>query len=77
MAWYDVLMLTLKKVNAEIKKTFPGLDMELVTDGNHYFWYAGRSTEQWRDAICYIYTLNQFEMRHFLSDINSKLVLDK
>lgn len=66
-------MLTLKKVNKAIKTEFPELDIEVVTDGNHCFWYDGRTTDRWYSHECGIYTINQFEIHDFIREIHAHL----
>lgn len=59
-------MLTLKKVNAEITKFFPGYE---VVKGDGYFYVCGPNTELWHQTMIYVYRLNMLTLPQWRADV--------
>jgi len=66
-------MITKKMVNKAIAERFEGLEIYIDSDESHNFWFGGRDVEYWFDTSIMIWTLNQFTIDKFLSEVSRLL----
>ena len=59
-------MLTLKRVNAEIAKSFP--EFELFK-GDGLFYVVGPDTELWDQTSIYVYRLNMLNLTQWVEEV--------
>lgn len=62
-------MLTLKSLNREVKKLFPGYEL---VKGSDYFYIWGPDTEMWDSTMIYVAKLNHFTLDQWLDELKFK-----
>lgn len=67
-------MLTLKTVNREIQKSFPGFEL---FKGDDIFYIVGPGTELWYQTSIYTYRLNHLTIEQWIEEVKYLINLNK
>jgi hypothetical protein len=59
-------MLTLKTVNREVQKKFPGYEL---LKGNGYFYVHGHNSHMWNETMIYTYRLNHMTLDQWIDSV--------